>query len=102
MSGIMRRTIFIDVISKNGDKFHKFWDWARVTTGIGNMAEPFHPGQKYPYLQGTTTSIQDYDPEDMMGRIDNIEYHESEPRMLGGAGDDPPCCGGVLMTKDGR
>lgn len=102
MSGIKRRTVFVDVHRKNGDVFHKFWDWALVTTGIGTMAEPFHAGQKYSYLQDTNALSQDYDPEDMMGRIDNIEYHEPEPRMLGGSGNDPPCSGGVLMTKEGR
>lgn len=99
MSGIKRRTIFVDVHSKNGDKFHKFWDWALVTTGIGSMAEPFQAGMKYPIQ---TCLAQEYDPEDQMVRVDNITYANPEPRLLGGSGEDPPLNGGVLMTRVGR
>ena len=99
MSGILRRTIFIDVNRKNGTTYHKFWDWAIVTTGIGSMAEPFQAGQKYPHC---TNLAQDYDPEDQMVRVDEIIYADPEPRLLGGSGEDPPINGGVLMTRDGR
>jgi|GEM_PF-6489991 len=99
MSCIKRRTIFVYVDEKNGDKFYKFWDWARVTTGLGTMAEPFQVGQKYPH---NTCLAQEYDPEDEMVRIDNIEIAEPEPRLLGGLGEDPPLNGGTLMTRVGR
>ena len=99
MSGISKRTIFVDVHSKNGDAFHKFWDWARVLTGLGNMAEPFQVGMKYPHCTCLST---EYDPEDEMVRVDDIEYHESEPRLLCGAGEEMALHGGVLMTRVGR
>jgi hypothetical protein len=99
MSGIKKRRIFVDVHSKNGDNFHKFWDWAMVVTEIGSMAEPFQVGQKYPIC---TTLAQDYDPEDEMVRVDEIEFSEPDHSLLGGSGTEEPLVGGVLMTRDGR
>lgn len=98
MSGILKRTIFIDPHKKNGSTYHKFWDWAMVVTGIGAMAEPFQAGQKYPIQ---TNLAQDYDPEDEMARVDEIIFAEHNQKLLSGQ-DNPPHMGGTLMTRVGR
>lgn len=109
MSGIKKRTIFVDVHEKDSynttdsmttkETFHKFWDWALVQTGIGPMAEPFQVGMKYPH---NTCLSTEYDPEDEMARVDEIVVSEREPRLLGGSGGDRALVGGTLMTRVGR
>ena len=109
MSGIKKRTIFVDVHNKDvystadsmttRESFHKFWDWALVQTEIGPMAEPFQVGLKYPHQ---TCLAQDYDPEDEMARVDEIKVSENDPSLLGGSGEDRALIGGILMTRVGR
>ena len=74
MSGILKRRIFLcdrpeDLGKKNGHTVVRFTDFAIVTTGIGSMVEPFLINDIHG-LNGTMPS--EYDPTDMMRRIDAI------------------------------
>jgi len=74
MSGILKRRIFITdrpvtLGEKQGKSVKRFTDFAIVTTGIGSMVEPFLPNDVQA-MNGTFPS--EFDPTDMMRRIDEI------------------------------
>ena len=67
---IKNRTVFYS--TKGGQV--KFLDWAHTVTSIGMMAEPFSMN-----LRGSPNSnILDYDPSDMMVKVDRLQQVEDE------------------------
>ena len=82
MSGIQKRTIFISEIpitngEKSGQKVKRFTDLASVVTGVGQCVEPFEInafGMDYDSSLGRSMP-SNYDPKDMMRRIDKISNH---------------------------
>ena len=61
---ILKRTVYYDL--KDGRAM--FWDWAKVTTTLSVMCEPFIPGLRHDMNQ----DFEDFDPEDEINRIDDI------------------------------
>jgi len=61
---IQKRTVYYD--NKNGRAM--FWDWAKVTTTLGTMVEPFLPGSRH----ALNEDFEDFDPDDEINRIDEI------------------------------
>jgi hypothetical protein len=91
MSGILKRTVFID----DSDGYVRPLDFALVTTTIGPMLEPFTPFQKVGFGTGQVA----YDATDMMSRIDKIERWslDKEKLILG-----EQTIGGYLHPRIGR
>lgn len=96
--GILRRTIFFDNSNKKGEKYHRLWDWAIVTTTLGTMMEPFNL-LKYPHQ---TCLAQNWDPEDEMARVDHVEFQPYDPTILSNGETAIPTMGGIMMPRDGR
>jgi hypothetical protein len=92
---ILKRTVFVEVAGG----VHRFADFARVITPLGQMVEPFIPGQKV----SNNTPIQEYSNTDEMCRIDEIEQIDSDklPSQLGD-GFQPPLHGGLQLSRTGR
>ena len=61
---ILKRTVYYD----NSRNIAMFWDWAKVTTTLGVMAEPFIVGAK----RTANEPLVDFEPEDEINRIDEI------------------------------
>ena len=61
---ILKRTCYYD----NSRGRAMFWDWAKVTTPLGVMAEPYIAGLKFSHNLPTV----DFDPDDEINRIDEI------------------------------
>lgn len=95
---ILNRTVFVEKGSGVGT-VHRFAEFARVTTPLGHMVEPFIVGDKL----STNTPIQQHDDTDEMCRIDDIQYVDLDklPSMLGD-GTDPPLHGGNQLPRTGR
>lgn len=94
MSEIKRRTVFID----NSDGYMRFHDWALVNHTLGMMMEPFcYTGVKWEL--NSPGSLQNYDPEESMHRIDTIQFYSLD-RNLHILGD--AVIGGTLMPRIGR
>jgi hypothetical protein len=68
MSGILRRTIFVD--DSNG--YVVFHDWAKVTTGLGTMVEPRCVFAQRPF-GGVSVNASKVDPTDDINRVDALE-----------------------------
>ena len=96
MSGILRRTVYYD--ERPAGPFN-FLGFARVTTGIGTMIEPFQPGIRH----AVGTAIGEYDPEDMMVRIDVLQRIDGrQQKAILSGGSSIPLHGGVTITHTGR
>ena len=95
---ILKRTVFVERDSASGG-VHRFADFARVITPLGQMVEPFIAGQKL----SVDTPIREYDATDEMCRIDGIEQIDSDklPSQLGD-GLQPPLHGGLQLSRTGR
>jgi len=68
MSGIVKRTVFVD--SSNNRVLHH--DWCRVDTGIGTMVEPRGPFP-LPPVDGVGATAARLDPTDDISRVDAME-----------------------------
>ncbi len=77
---IQKRTIYYDV--KNGNAM--FLDWAKVTTTLGTMVEPFCVNQRHVHQ----TPFVNYDPEDEINRIDEIREMPAGKEQILLSGDD--------------
>ena len=94
MSGIIRRTVYYYV--KND--VTRFLDWATVTTGLGEMVEPFQANRRHT----VNTNIIDWDPEDQIARIDGMERIDYNSHHLILGHGNAPLHGGVLVPRDGQ
>ena len=90
---ILKRDVFYD--DSRGKIM--FWDWAKVTTTLGAMVEPFIVGQKFV----TDVDTADFDPEDMMSRIDSIRIMDLNKEQLI-LSTDPHLHGGSTISSTGR
>ena len=90
---ILQRACFYD----DTRGFITFWDWAKVTTTLGAMVEPFTPGLKF----AKDVDKADFDPEDEIARIDSIRIMDlnREQTILSGGGH---LHGGEQFSTDGR
>lgn len=90
---ILKRDVFYD----DAKGFITFWDWAKVTTTLGAMVEPFVVGQKFV----ADVDKADFDPEDEISRIDSIRIMDlnKEQLILSGGGH---IHGGSLIPVLGR
>lgn len=94
MSGIIKRTIFYYIFNNTV----RFLDWAVVETGLGQMVEPFQVNMR----RSINVDQQDYDPEDMIARVDGMErISHGHNRLILGHGD-PSLHGGVLIPRAGQ
>ncbi len=92
---ILRRTVYYDT----SRDIAMFWDWAKVTTTLGVMAEPFIVGAKFT----ANTPLVDFDPEDEINRIDEIRALpiDKEQLILSSSAVDH-LHGGATTTRIGR
>lgn len=93
-SGIVKRTVFYD----NTDGVKRFWDWALARTSLGTMAEPFVANNRHSV---GTVNIQ-FDPTDMISRIDDIKEADIDQSLLLLSGGDEQIHGGTLIPRTGR
>ena len=92
---ILSRTVFYD----NTDGIARFWDWARVTTTLGTMIEPFIPGQRH----AINEDFEAFIPDDEINRIDNLRAKPIDfEKVLLSGGDDQHFMGGAQLPRDGR
>ena len=91
---ILNRTVYYD--NTNGRAM--FWDWAKVTTTLGSMAEPFIPGQRWDVNQ----DFEPLDPDDEINRIDEIRALPIDKSQLILSGGDDYLTGGVQSPRTGR
>jgi hypothetical protein len=68
MSGILKRTVFID--DSNG--YVVFHDWSKVSTGIGTMVEPRCVMAQRPF-DGVAVGAAKINPTDDISRVDALE-----------------------------
>lgn len=68
MSGILRRTIFVD----DAKGYVLFHDWCKVTTGIGTMVEPRCVLSQRPF-DGVAVAAAKVNPSDDINRVDSLE-----------------------------
>lgn len=97
-SGIIKRTAFYEVTKKNGNTFHRFCDFAAVTTGIGPMVEPFNLNQRLSISNNFT--VIDY--EDDMARVDELARVQSTDLMNVLSDDVQVLHGGYTLPRSGR
>jgi len=92
---ILNRTVYYD--NTNGRAM--FWDWAKVTTTLGTMVEPFIPGARHELHM----DFENFDPDDEVNRIDDIRSMPiaKSQLILSGAGDQH-LMGGVQSPRTGR
>ena len=92
---ILRRSVYYD----NSRDKAMFWDWAKVTTTLGVMAEPFIVGAKFT----ANTPTVDFDPDDEINRIDEIRALpiDKEQLILSSSAVDH-VMGGPTVTRLGR
>lgn len=95
---ILNSTVFVEKLAGPGTVY-RFAEFARVTTPLGAMVEPFIIGDKVP----TSADIQNYDATDEMCRIDDIQFVDLDkiPTMLGD-GEGPAYHGGTQLPRTGR
>jgi len=90
---IQKRTVFYD----NAGGVARFWDWARVTTTLGSMSEPFAIDQRH----SNDTDFETIDPEDEMRRVDEIRAASADKtQIILGGGDHT--MGGYHLPRTGR
>ena len=92
---ILNRTVYYD----NSHGRAMFWDWAKVTTTLGVMVEPFIAGAKFT----VNTPTVDFDPDDEINRIDEIRALpiDREQLILSSSAVDH-LHGGPTVTRIGR
>jgi len=92
---ILRRTVYYDISRGTA----MFWDWAKVTTTLGVMAEPFIAGAKFTH----NTPTVDFDPDDEINRMDEIRAMplDKEQLILSSSAVDH-LHGGPTVTRLGR
>ncbi len=92
---ILNRTVYYD----NSRGRAMFWDWAKTTTTLGVMAEPFIAGAKFTI----NTPTVDFDPDDEINRIDEIRAMplDKEQLILSSSAVDH-LHGGPTVTRTGR
>lgn len=91
---ILNRTVFADV--KGG--IFMFWDWAKVTTTLGTMAEPFVPGSRWDVNQ----DFEEFDPDDEINRIDELRIASLDKEQLILSGGDQHLMGGATVPRSKR
>jgi len=101
---ILRRTVYYDISRGKA----MFWDWAKVTTTLGVMAEPFIVGAKFTantnaLVHNPTTEENNFDPDDEINRIDEIRALpiDKEQLILSSSAVDH-LMGGTTSPRDGR
>lgn len=94
MSGITRRTVYYYV----KDGIVRFLDWASITTGLGAMVEPFQVNKRH----STGAAIIEFEPDDMIARIDEMERISFDHHRLILGHGDPALHGGVQIPRDGQ
>jgi len=77
MSGIKKRKIFMSQLpyeagEPNGRSVYRFTDWAMCVTSQGDCFEPFILNDMFALGEGLPTN---FDPKDMMRRVDEIKSH---------------------------
>lgn len=92
---ILKRTVYYDITRGTS----MFWDWAKVTTTLGVMVEPFVVGAKHV----ANTPLVDFDPDDEINRIDEIRALpiDKEQLILSSSAVDH-LHGGPTVTRIGR
>jgi len=90
---IKRRTVYFD----NTDGIARFWDWAKVSTSLGTMVEPFLPNDRY-----TTSPAIEFDATDEIVRIDEIRSKPIDVHITVLSGGGAAIHGGEQMPRDGR
>ena len=92
---ILNRTVYYD----NSRGLAMFWDWAKVTTTLGVMAEPFIVNAKFT----AQTPLVDFDPDDEINRVDEIRALpiDREQLILSSSAVDH-LHGGPTVTRIGR
>jgi hypothetical protein len=88
---ILKREIFYD--RTNG--INRFWDWALTTTTQGVMAEPFLPNDRF-----RIDGVSEFDPTDMMNRIDDIRASSIDKQLQVLSGGDHALNGGSLHPRN--
>jgi len=101
---ILRRTVYYD----NSRGIAMFWDWAKVTTTLGVMAEPFIVGAKFTancnaLVHFPANKENNFDPDDEINRIDEIRAMplDQEQLILSSSAVDH-LHGGATSPRDGR
>lgn len=90
---ITNRTVYFD----NAGGVTRFWDWAKVTTTIGSMSEPFSIDLRH----SPDVDFETVDPEDEIRRIDDIRAADVDrQQILLGGGDHT--MGGYQLPRTGR
>lgn len=90
---IQRRTVFYDI----KDGVIRFNDWAKVTTTLGSMSEPFMVQQRSMH----DTDFPNYDFTDEVNRIDDIKQMDVHKATLLLSGGDAQIHGGTLLPRVG-
>ncbi len=91
---ILQRSVYYD----DTGGYITFWDWAKVTTTLGAMVEPFNVGQKFDF----DADKLHFDPEDEIARIDSIRIMDLNKQQRILSGNDGHIHGGVLIPRTGR
>jgi hypothetical protein len=91
---IQRRRVFYDEF-----KGHvRFWDWAKVTTTLGTMVEPFAPGNRHSLNQ----DFANFDPDDEINLISSVRAMPIDRQEIILSGGDGALHGGDQMPVTGR
>jgi len=101
MSGILRRTAFMERTGNNEKGYFRPFDWALCTTGLGTMVEPFIINQRYGLGDATAGAITTgHDFEDEISMINEISFVDSDKQyqILG----NEVVIGGALIPRIGR
>jgi hypothetical protein len=88
---ILKREVFYD--RTNG--INRFWDWALTTTTLGTMAEPFLPNDRF-----RMDGVSEFDPTDMMNRIDEIRASTIDTQLQVLSGGAQALTGGPLHPRN--
>jgi len=84
MSGVLNRKVFMGTVpvvagEKNGKTVLRFADFASVVTTVGNCWEPFLINQRFAH---NSAFSDEFDPTDMMRRIDSIASTQDDAKIL--------------------
>lgn len=88
---IQKREVFFDYTGG----IARFWDWSLTTTTLGVMAEPFLANDRY-----KRDGVSEFDPTDMMARIDNIRAATVDRQLQMLSGGDHALIGGSLHPRN--
>lgn len=90
---ILKREVFYD----NTGGIARFWDWAITTTTLGTMAEPFLPNDRL-----MINGVSEFDPTDMMNRIDDIRASSIDTQAQVLSGGTHALNGGPLNPRNNQ